>query len=117
MLRRVVGWVCYDEDTWPERGSRMKARLEKALQLHQVAAWSKQVQDTKLKLLTEIQRGPMWTMGPSGMCCIEWRERSEAKRSTARSMLLKQHVLRLYVSYIYSCRTGLEFMCHPRRAP
>ena len=55
------GWVCYDEDTWPERGSRMKARLEKALQLHPAEAWSKQVQDTKLKLVRQIQCGPMWT--------------------------------------------------------
>jgi len=61
MLRRMVGWVCDDNDSWQERGSRMKQRLERALALHPVANWSERVTNAKAKLVAEIESAPLWT--------------------------------------------------------
>ena len=61
MLRRMVGWVCYDADTWEERGRRMKMRLQQALQQHQVADWSDQIAGRKVQLREHLVEAPYWT--------------------------------------------------------
>ena len=61
MLRRMVGWVCYDTDTWEVRGHRMKTRLQQALAQHPQAEWSKQIAFRNKKLHDEIRDLPFWT--------------------------------------------------------
>ena len=34
MLRRIIGWVCYNDDTWEDRGRRMAEKLRTCLLLH-----------------------------------------------------------------------------------
>ena len=40
MLRKIVGWVRFDEETWETTGHRMKARLEAALERYPLKSWS-----------------------------------------------------------------------------
>jgi hypothetical protein len=61
MLRRMLGWVCYDNDSWEERGRRMKLRLEKALELYPVEAWSVKLQTQKANFVEAINTMPKWT--------------------------------------------------------
>ena len=61
MLRRMLGWVCYDTDSWEDRGRRMKSRLEKALQLYPMEDWSAKLQSQKQKFIEQIQTAPRWT--------------------------------------------------------
>ena len=61
MLRRILGWVCYDHDTWQERGHRMKTRMARALELQPVQVWSEQLMKTKEKFVAAIGAAPLWT--------------------------------------------------------
>ena len=61
MLRRMLGWVCFDEDTYEERGRRMKLRLQRALALHPVKEWSAQWAQRKQKLKDNMTLAPPWT--------------------------------------------------------
>ena len=40
MLRRLVGWVCTNDDTWEERGRRMKNRMSSCLSRYHINEWS-----------------------------------------------------------------------------
>ena len=61
MLRRMVGWVCYDDESWEERGRRMKKRLESALELRPVMDWSKRLAIRTDKMIRSIEAAPHWT--------------------------------------------------------
>ena len=61
MLRRLVGWVCYDTDTWEDKGRRMKLRMEKAMQLYPLEAWSAKLQGQKESFIEQMQDMPHWT--------------------------------------------------------
>ncbi|CAK0857937.1 unnamed protein product [Prorocentrum cordatum] len=52
MLRRIVGWVFDDSDSWEDAGRRMKQRLESARRLHYIADWSSVVSKRKKHLLS-----------------------------------------------------------------
>ena len=40
MLRRIVGWIRIDDESWHDTGHRMKYRLARALEQHPVQNWS-----------------------------------------------------------------------------
>ena len=40
MMRRMVGWVLFSDDTWETAGRRMKDRLLTATTMHPIKAWS-----------------------------------------------------------------------------
>ena len=54
MLRRIVGWVFEDSDSWEDAGRRMKQRLESARRLHYIADWSSGVSKRKKHLLSRL---------------------------------------------------------------
>ena len=61
MMRRMVGWVCYAEDSWEERGRRMKHRLQRGLALHPVQPWSVAVDNAKRRLMAQKAQWPKWS--------------------------------------------------------
>ena len=61
MLRRIVGWVCYDNDSWQERSKKMQARMQRALALHPIDELSCHVATNKEKRVSDICSGPRWT--------------------------------------------------------
>ena len=61
MLRRIVGWISYAEDTWEERGSKMKARLNRCLALYPVQVWSEAIQVRKKRLYESWDGWPALT--------------------------------------------------------
>ena len=61
MMRRMVGWICYQTDSWEERGRRMKQRLQHALTLHPVMQWSEQYARRKSRVKANMQAAPLWT--------------------------------------------------------
>lgn len=61
MMRRMVGWICYGNDSWEERGHRMKIRLQKALELYPVEKWSAQWAMRRQGLKDKMPTAPLWT--------------------------------------------------------
>ena len=61
MLRRIVGWVGFDNESWEERGRRMKKRLMTALELRPVMDWSKRLKKKKEKMICSLDFAPHWT--------------------------------------------------------
>ena len=61
MLRRMVGWVCYDNESWEERGRRMRKRLTTALELRPVMDWSEQLANRREKMLSTMDEASHWT--------------------------------------------------------
>ena len=61
MLRRMVGWICYETDSWEARGHAMKQRMEKALAQHNVQPWSQQWRSRMQTLKARMSTAPMWT--------------------------------------------------------
>ena len=62
MLRRMIGWVCYNgEDSWEERGRRMAEKLRNCLVLHPVKTWSIVVNERKVKVVESIHELPFWS--------------------------------------------------------
>jgi len=54
MLRRMVGWVISDDDTWEDAGRRMKARLEGALMRYPILDWSLQRNRNRERIMTRV---------------------------------------------------------------
>ena len=61
MLRRIVGWVSYADDSWEERGRRMAERLRRCLVLHPVKDWSERINERKVKMIESQHDWPYWT--------------------------------------------------------
>ena len=61
MLRRMVGWICYETDTWEERGRAMKQRMEKAMAQRPVDTWSLQWKTRRQALKDAMPTAPLWT--------------------------------------------------------
>ena len=61
MLRRLVGWVCTNDDTWEERGRRMKNRMSNCLSRYFINEWSEGIHIRKVKCLSDIGSLPFWT--------------------------------------------------------
>ena len=47
MLRNIVGWVRWPDESWRDTMVRMKARVEKALELYPVQTWSSEALNRK----------------------------------------------------------------------
>ena len=50
MLRRMVGWVTFQQDTWHDIGLRMQRRLQQGLARYPVASWSDEIRKRKATL-------------------------------------------------------------------
>ena len=61
MLRRIVGWVSYSNDSWEEHGRRMAQRLRRCLELYPVGDWSERVHERKLLMIEKQHEWPYWT--------------------------------------------------------
>ena len=61
MLRRIVGWINYGDNSWEERGRRMKTRLEKALAAYPIDDWSVSIHARKMSRVNQINEWPEWT--------------------------------------------------------
>ena len=61
MLRRIIGWVCYNDDTWEERGRQMAGKLQRCLVIYPVKTWSEAVNARKVKVFECIDELPFWT--------------------------------------------------------
>ena len=61
MLRKMVGWICYAEDTWEDRGKRMSERLQRCLKLYPLKDWSEIVNERKAKMIERKHEWPYWT--------------------------------------------------------
>ena len=57
MLRKIVGWVRFDDEDWETTGRRMKARLEAALERHPVLEWSRARELARDRLLRTVDTG------------------------------------------------------------
>ena len=79
MLRRIVGWVSFEDEPWEEIGRRMKVRLQRALALHPVSRWSDRIHNSKVGILNKV-RGRSSTshllclvLVPACLCAAECR--------------------------------------------
>ena len=61
MLRRIIGWICYDDDTWEERGRRMAEKLRCCPLLYPVQVWSVTVNERKVKVVESLDELPFWS--------------------------------------------------------
>ena len=57
---KVVGWMCYAEDSWEDRGRRMSARLASCLNLHPLKNWSALINERKAKMIECRNELPYW---------------------------------------------------------
>ena len=57
MLRKIVGWIRFDDESWETTGQRMKARLKAALQRRTARAWSSVRQIGRQRLLHSVETG------------------------------------------------------------
>eukprot|EP00929_Paragymnodinium_shiwhaense_P046346 TRINITY_DN23593_c0_g1_i6.p1 TRINITY_DN23593_c0_g1~~TRINITY_DN23593_c0_g1_i6.p1 ORF type:complete len:196 (+),score=11.73 TRINITY_DN23593_c0_g1_i6:290-877(+) len=82
MLRRIVGWVREDDEAWNATGSRMKKRLQAALQRQPVAVWSEARDRQTLRLLRRAMaeeapsiacRAFHWPLRPTLPRCVAYR--------------------------------------------
>ena len=60
MLRKILGWISYDGETFEESGRRMKKRLESALAATPLEDWSSQIQHRKDNLKSSMADAPRW---------------------------------------------------------
>ena len=51
MVRKIVGWTRLNDEDWSVTGSRMKAKLEAAMQLHPVKPWSEGREASRVRLM------------------------------------------------------------------
>ena len=62
MLRRMIGWISFDEnETWHERGHRMKEKLCIALELFPISPWSETIKERKQGFLRNFNTLPTLT--------------------------------------------------------
>ena len=57
MLRKMVGWTHYSDESWEESGRRMKLRLDTALTLSPVPRWSQTILSKKATLMKRLSDG------------------------------------------------------------
>ena len=75
MMRRIVGWIRLDDESWETTGSRMKARLQAALAEQPIKPWSEARLHRRhllLKKLGSSECNPLlqavfkWSLEPAG---------------------------------------------------
>ena len=57
MLRKIVGWVRWDEESWHEIGHRMKKRLERAMELYPMETWGEARDKHREHLIFKMDTG------------------------------------------------------------
>ena len=57
MMRRIIGWQHFDEETWEQTGHRMKLKLQLALRKTPVRNWSLVREDRQRALVMSIHNG------------------------------------------------------------
>jgi len=57
MMRRIVGWIRFDDEDWETTGQRMKARLDTAEQTSKISSWSSMRRWQQERLLHSVQDG------------------------------------------------------------
>ena len=62
MMRRIIGWVCVADDSWEERGHRMKIRFQRCMAYHPTNEWSDTVNRRKDALVNSIDVLPFLTV-------------------------------------------------------
>ena len=60
MLRRMIGWVCISEESFAERGHRMKEQMRKIQEKHSMESWSSLIHTRKAKLNDRLHECPYW---------------------------------------------------------
>ena len=88
MLRKMVGWVCTSEDTWEERGHKMKTRMSSCLSRYPMNEWSEDVHSRKLKCLSSIETLPFWTRS-----ILNWDPVACASANFSHAFRLRGHPL------------------------
>jgi len=58
LLRKIVGWIRFDDEDWEVTGRRMKARLEAGLRQYPIKTWSERRANLVQKLLDKIANAP-----------------------------------------------------------
>ena len=58
MLRKIVGWIRFDDEDWEITGRRMKTRLEAGLRQYPIKVWSERRANLVQKLLDKIANAP-----------------------------------------------------------
>ena len=58
MLRKIVGWIRFDDEDWEVIGRRMKTRLEAGLRQYPIKTWSERRANLVQKLLDKIANAP-----------------------------------------------------------
>ena len=71
MLRRIVGWIAYTDETWEEIGHRMKDRLQQSLTRYPIRDWSATLKRRKEVLKLKYEGLPYWTK-----CAMKWDPRT-----------------------------------------
>ncbi len=85
MLKRIIGWICYSEDTWEDRGRRMAEKMRKAdFNLENFLSQMQQVK--KMGSL-----GSLVGMMP-GMSRVEVGEEEEKKMARTEAIILSMTV-------------------------
>ena len=88
MLRRMVGWVCRADDTWEERGRRMKDKMSSCLSRHPINEWSESIYERKAKCLNDVEDLPFWTRS-----ALNWDPVICARANFCNAFRLRGHPL------------------------
>ena len=54
MLRRIIGWVSVSDESWEERGHRMKLRFQRCMEKCPVNDWSNIINDRKIGFASKV---------------------------------------------------------------
>lgn len=95
MLRRIVGWVRIEDESWRTTMSRMKERLNKARNIYCVNEWSKELAKRQFRMAIQISRNSdNWPAR-----CIRWNPKdtnTNAYRNVGRPRVRWDDGLRLF---------------------
>ena len=84
MLRKIVGWVRVNEETWDSTMRRMKFRVNHALQQRPIMAWSERIAKQLWKMILRVKESPseswinetsMWVVNECDDPCILFKNR------------------------------------------
>ena len=80
MLRNIVGWSMQPDDTWHDLGSRMKAKIHRAMQLYKVPCWMERLEEARWSLMRRTACKPH-----SWACAVcEWTPETTRARGRPR---------------------------------
>ena len=82
MLRRIVGWVRYDDEGWEVTGSRMKRKLQTALAQRPVRAWSEARDHNRRRMIKRLTEGAAPTL--AGLA-FDWQPASHNVQNGTRA--------------------------------